>query len=151
MSIQTKLILEALVSHAAASGYFDRVNTHEPKNPPGKGLTAAAWLQNASPIKGSGLNSTSSRVVFTVRIFTSMLTEPQDMIDPNIMDAADKLMSAYSGDFTLDGLIRNIDLLGASGNPLSMVAGYLDVANKLYRIMDITVPCIINDSWDQNP
>lgn len=151
MSLDSGILLEAIVSHAAASGHFERVNKHEPKNAPGNGLTAAAWVQRIDPVRTSGLKSTSARVVFTVRIFSNMLQEPQDEIDPNITAAVDALMNAYSGDFSLDGLARNVDLLGQHGVALSAQAGYVPIGNppKLYRIMDISVPVIVNDVWTQ--
>lgn len=146
-------ILNALESHAAASGRFEKVNTHEPKNaPPNGGLTAALWVQQVRPYPpGSGLAATTGVITFTLRIYQSMLTEPQDMIDPNIVAAADAMLAAYSSDFKLGGLIRNIDLLGASGTPLSAQAGYISVDRTLYRVMDLTIPCVVNDLWSQVP
>jgi hypothetical protein len=142
-------VLDALVSHAATSGYFGRVNKHEPKNAPGNGLTAAIWAQHIRPYK-SGLASTTVRVEWRLRIYTSMLSEPQDAIDPAMLAATGALMAAYSAGFTLDGLVRSVDLLGESGVPLQAQAGYLPIDNKMYRFMDITVPVVINDVFDQS-
>jgi hypothetical protein len=84
-----------------------------------------------------------------VRLYTSMLAEPQDYIDPNLVKALDALMNAYSGDFTLDGLIRNVDLLGQTGTPLQAEAGYINIDGKMMRVVTITLPMIINDAWEQ--
>ena len=90
-----------------ASGLFDRVNLHEPKNAPGGGLTAAVWADTMGPIPAaSGLASTSGRVVLKVRTYTNMMSEPQDAIDPAMLRAVDILLTAYSGDFTLGGLVQ---------------------------------------------
>lgn len=152
MSLNLLPILEAAQTHAAASGHFDRVTGHEPKNPPGRGLTAAIWVQRIGPVPaGSGLRSTSGRVELRVRLLSLMLQEPQDAIDPNLTDALDALFVAYSGDFTLGGLVMQVDLLGAYGTPLSSVAGYLSISNQMHRIYDITLPCIVSDLWDQAP
>jgi hypothetical protein len=143
-------IFDAVVSDAQASGYFDRVNKHEPKRKPGKGLTAAVWVQGISPIAAaSGLNSTSARVLFMLRIYSNMLKEPQDMIDPELMRAASNLMRRYHDDFDFAGAIRNVDLLGQFGIALEATAGYLEQDNTMFRIMDITIPCIVNDVWPQ--
>lgn len=144
-------ILDALVSHAAALGHFERVNQHEPKakNPAGQGMTAAVWLQSLAPIRSSGLAATSGRLEFTLRVYTSMLAEPQDAIDPRVLAAVDALLAAYSGDFDLGGTVRNVDLLGAHGTPLSARAGYLDQGGRLYRVMDVALPLIVNDLWNQ--
>jgi hypothetical protein len=146
-------ILDGIVSHALSTGLFEQVNTHEPKSaPPGGGLTAAVWAQRIGPVPtGSGLAITSGLVVFTLRIYSNMLAEPQDAIDPEILAAVDVLMAAYSGDFELGGTVRNVDLLGETGTPLSMQAGYLSQDKRLFRVVDLTIPCVINDLWGQAP
>ncbi len=150
MALDTRGITNALVSHAMASGLFNTVNGHEPKSSPGQGLVAAVWAQEIGPQPGeSSLNNTTGRLVFTVRIYNNMLAEPQDDIDPTVLGAVDVLFTAYSGDFTLGGLIKDIDVLGRGGEPLSARAGYLNQNGTLYRVMDITVPVVINDLWEQ--
>lgn len=145
-------ILTALESHAAATGRFERVNRHEPKSSPGTGVTASIWAQQIRPYPpGSGLAATTGVVVFTMRLYTSMTAEPADMIDPEILAAVDVLMGAYSDDFTLGGRVRNVDLLGAAGTPLGAQAGYINIDRTLYRVMDLTIPVIVNDLWTQAP
>lgn len=143
-------ILDGVVSHALALGLFERVNTHEPKAKPGDGLTAAIWVQSIGPVPaGSGLSSTTARVVFHVRLYSNMLVEHQDEIDPTVMRAVDALFTAYSGDFELGGSVRNVDLLGQAGVPLSALAGYVNLSGGMYRVMEITLPLIVNDAWAQ--
>lgn len=152
MTIDSNAILNAVVSHAAASGFFEQVNRHEPPHPQAVGLTAAVWVDRLGPIPAaSGLNATSSRLSVFERIFTSMLQDPPDAIDPQVLDATDYLMGAYSGDFTLGGEIRNVDLLGAHGIPLQAQAGYVPspAGGPLQRVMTITIPLIISDTWTQ--
>ena len=143
-------ILDAIVSHALASGHFERVNGHEPKSAPGNGLTAAVWAQEVGPVPaGSGLQMTSGLLVFNVRLYTPMISEPQDAIDPALLAAVDALMGAYSGDFELGGNARCVDLLGQAGTPLSARAGYLEQNKTIYRVFTITLPVIVNDAWEQ--
>lgn len=151
MSLNTTAILSAIESHALALGLFESVNTHEPKNAPGNGLRVAIWCDRIEPALSSGLQQTSARVVFNVRIYSNMLQEPQDAIDPNIATAVDGLMAAYSGDFDLGGNVRNVDLLGMAGPPLQAQAGYLEQDGKMFRVMTITLPLIVNDVWSQVP
>lgn len=153
MSLNVTGILDALVSHAQQTGHLEQVNQHEPKSAPQGLLTGAAWPQDTRPIPGaSGLNSTTALVMFMIRLYRNTQSEPQDAIDPEVMAAMDALMAAYAGDFTLGGLIRNVDLLGAHGREgLSARAGYLPQDGALYRVMDITVPCVVNDLWSQAP
>lgn len=150
MTLNTQAIVDAAQSHAMASGWFERVNGHEPKNAPGSGLSAAVWVQELRPsLRRSGLNRTSAVLTLNVRVYTSMLSEPQDAIDPTVMNAVDALMAAYSGDFNLGDADRTVDLLGSEGVPLSALAGYDQIDGKVYRIVTITLPVIVNDSWEQ--
>lgn len=145
-------IVDAIVSHALATGYFVSVNGHEPKSTPTTEMTYAAWLQRIRPIPArSGLNRTSGLVVYNTRIYLGMVTEPQDYIDPRMTKATSALMAAYSGAFTFGGLISNVDLLGAHGFPLESMAGYITLGTTKFRVMTITVPCVVNDLFTQAP
>lgn len=146
-------ILAALESHALRLGVFETVNTHELKAAPGRGLRAEIWNQSGGPVaSGSGLRETTAVLLWQVRVRTNMLQEPQDRIDPDVMGAVDLLVAAYSGDFQLGGLIRNVDIFGAGGQGgLRWQAGYLTQDQGVYRIMDVFVPTIVNDAWVQVP
>lgn len=147
-------VFDAVVSDAQASGYFDKVNLHEPKAKPGYGLTAAVWVQSIGPVPlGSGLSQTTARVEFKERIYTNMLQEPQDMIDPMMLKAVSNMIRRYHDDFDFAGAIRNVDLLGNFGDPLFAEFGYvaIGVPEQLYRCATLTIPCIVNDVWTQIP
>lgn len=150
MALDITGILDAAISHASASGHFDQVNGHEPVSPsPSGGLTAGVWVDDILPIRSSGLNSTSALVVLMVRLYTSAQQLPLDAIDPNMVAAVDDLCTAYVGDFTLGGLIRSIDVRGINGQPLRARAGYLPQDGTVQRVMTITLPCIVNDLWEE--
>ncbi len=145
-------IFDAMQTHVAKSGHFEKVNTHEPKKAPGSGLSAAIWIDHHGPQPGeSALDKTTWRLVFNVRIYTNFISEPQDAIDPMMLTATSALMEAYSGDFTLGGIVKNIDLLGAGGVPLQAQAGYMNQDNQMLRISTITVPVVVNDAYTQAP
>lgn len=149
--LNTRALLDGLVSNALQLGIFDKVNTHEPKAAPGHGLTAAIWSDGIRPVpQASGLNQTSAVSVFSFRIYQNMTMEPQDLIDTYIVEAVDTLFAQLTGDFTLNGEARNIDLLGETGNGLGAQAGYINQDGRIFRVMDITIPIIINDAWSQN-
>jgi PKD repeat protein len=144
-------IIAAVESHALASGRFGSVNGHEPRTAPGGGLTAAVWAQTIEPVPaGSGLSQTTIRLALAVRVYTSMLAQPADAIDPAVIAAVDALMAAYSGDFTLGSTVRNVDLLGQAGVPLRADAGYLQQDGQTLRVVTITLPLICSDVWEQH-
>lgn len=152
MSFDPVPILNAITSHALASGLFERVNGAEPANAPGNGLTAAVWADTVAPVPpDSGLASTSARIAFMVRIYSSMLSLPPDAVDPNVLSATSALMVAYSGDFEFGGTVRNVDLLGARGPGLIGQAGYITQDGQLFRVMTITVPVIVDAVFPQAP
>lgn len=153
MAIQAQDLIDRIASHAMATGLFDRVNQHEPKSKPGRGLTCAVWIDRIEPARGrSGLTATDARVVFNVRVYTNMLQQPQDAIDPNVMNAVDLLFEAYSGDFQLGDDSRFIDLMGITqGHSLFSQSGYINIDNVVMRVMTITVPVIVTGAWPQSP
>jgi hypothetical protein len=150
VSVDLGAIVTACASKAAALGFFDRVNTYEPKSAPGYGLTVAVWSDRLDPVQASGLDQTSARVVLNLRVYARMLQEPQDMIDPNMLAATSAVIGAFSGDFDLGVTgVREVDLLGMYGVPLSAQAGYINQDGTLYRVMTVTVPVVVNDAWGQ--
>ncbi len=153
MAIASQDLVDRIASHAMTLGVFDRVNQHEPKNKPGRGLTCAVWIDRIEPARGrSGLTATDARVAFNVRVYTNMLQNPQDAIDPSVMNAVDLLFEAYTGDFQLGDESRFIDVLGMTqGHPLFSQSGYINIDNMVYRVMTITVPVIVQNAWTQAP
>lgn len=150
--VNARTILDAALSHAATLGAFDRFTRHEPKNAPGQGLSYAMWVDAIEPVAArSGLDTTSVRFTVMARLFQNMLAEPQDEIDPAIMDALDALFAAYTGDFTLGGLIAEVDLLGAYGAGMRAQAGYIRQDSGIYRAVTVTLPLIINNAYEQEP
>jgi hypothetical protein len=153
MAIASQSIVDAVVSHAQSLGLFEQVHAHEPANPPANGRSAAVWVQRIGPALGqSGLASTTAALLLSVRIYTPIIQDPADQIDQDMLLATDALMAAYTGDFTLGGLIKNVDLMGERTRAgLQADAGYLEQDRRIYRTMTINLPLVINDLWDQAP
>lgn len=140
-------LFAALESHALSLGIFRRVDTHEPENAPGEGLSCSILL---GPIAGdgavSGQGSVSGTITFLIMVWSSMMQKPLDGIDPAVLTAVSTLLNAYSGDFTLGGSVRNIDLLHMHADPV-----YLEQEGKQFRVEQITLPIYINDLWVMSP
>lgn len=140
------------MSHASASGHIDVVNGHESITPSPSGTTVAdVWVDDVTPVRSSGLDSTSALVVMCVRLKKSATSLPLDAIDPDIYRAVDALCAAYVGDFTLGGLLRSIDVRGSNGQPLRARSGYLPQDGSHQRCVTIWLPCIVNDLWTEAP
>lgn len=140
---------QALVSDALALGVFQRVNGHEARSAPGLKLSCEMWADSIRPYaRGSGLAATTGIVTWMSRIRNAFLggSGPEyDAIETDVMAATAALMGSYTGGFTLGGLVREVDLLGAAGTGLSASAGYVTQDGKQYRAMLVTVPLIVND------
>lgn len=149
-------VIDKIVSYALSSGRFDSVNGHEPKSAPGNGIVFAVWAQIIRPARLSGLAATSILVQFQGRIYIPFNQQPYDMIDPQVMAATTDMMAAFSADFDLGGAadVRYIDLLGIEGanmgaQGLSAQAGYVEIDRRMYRIMTLNIPIVINDAFKQ--
>ena len=142
-------VFDALVTHAKSLGLFERVNTHDPNSSPGHGLSVAFWVAGLEPILSSGLGVSSARLVVQARIYSNVQQEPADLIDPNIVRAANKLMAAYVGNFKLGGLSRCVDVHGQHGLQLTADFGYRPMDAHKYRVALLTIPLLVNDLWEQ--
>lgn len=146
-------LYDAVVSVFQRVGYFDKVNTHEPKRKPGHGISAAVWFNTMYGVGFvSGLDKSTALVLFTGRIYSNMLREPQDMIDPVMTQAGASVMRQFHDnyDFGLHPRVRNVDLLGETGQQLTMTGGYLEQAKAMYRVYDLNIPVIVNDVFTQS-
>lgn len=140
--------IDRLASVAAASGYFGAVLRHEPKSAPRGGLTFATWVGDIRPIPGqSGLDATTARLFIMCRVYSNMLAEPQDEIDTDLAVASSYLLTELTADFGVDGAY--LDLLGAHGDPVQTLMGYVELDRSMFRIADTFAPFIAPDVFDQ--
>jgi hypothetical protein len=144
-------IFNALISHAQGTGVFTNVNGHEPKSAPSLAdqVNLALFGGPIVPVQSSGLNSVSVRWQIDGRVFMNAFSEPADDIDPEIAIATATYFAALVGDFTLGGLVRHIDVFGSDGEPMEATPGYMEQDKKVFRVMDLRIPLIINDLWEE--
>lgn len=146
-------IFDAVVSDWQATGFFSRVNQHQPRKKPGTKLEASIWLQSIRPVGAiSGLAASSGVLVFIGRMYLNTGSQQEDMIDPLMMRAASSIFRRYHDDFDfdLDHLgVRNVDFFGMTGIGVSVTAGYLEQDRAQFRVYDMVIPVIVNDIWRQ--
>jgi hypothetical protein len=150
-------ILSTLESLVAQTGRFEIVKKNEPVSAPTGGLTAAIWIDSIVPIRRSGLNATSVAFNVRVRAYMPFRAQPYDIIDTEVLAGISEIMGALTGDLNfsqnqrIDDAIRTIDIIGGegSGEKLDARAGYLELDRKIYRIMTIRCPIIVNDAFQQ--
>ena len=139
---QAKALFTAVQSYAEQLGIFQGVDLHEPWNPPGNRLFCSINLGTVRPVMSSGLAAVSLQVVLVVRVWSSALQKPLDNIDPEVLSAACSLMGAISGGFTLGGTVRDVELMAMSAQP-----AYVDFEGKPFRVIEISLPIIVNDAF----
>ena len=139
-------LFQAIQSYAEQLGIFQAVDTHEPLNAPGNRLYCSINLGTVRPVTSSGLNSVSGQVTLTVRVWSSELQRPLDSIDPEVLASACALMGQFAGGFTIGGTVRNIDLFGMVAQP----AYVNDFEGKPFRIVEISLPIVINDLFAES-
>ncbi|MGH7774468.1 MAG: hypothetical protein ACREQA_19770 [Candidatus Binatia bacterium] len=150
MSVDVLKLFETVRSHVMASGYVEEARMHEPDNAPGDGISAALWLDSIRPVPPhSGLAATSALFLFNLRFYESGMTEPKDEIDPEVAQAVFAVMGAFTGDFTLDGSVAYVDLLGHVSQGLKSESGYVNSSELIFRVMTVDIPIVINDAWVQ--
>lgn len=139
-------IFSALESHALSLGVFGAVNRHEPTSAPalGSSMLLALTAGQLEPVLSSGLNSVSYRWQIEGRVFRADM-DPNEMVEPELMTAVTALFTSLAGHFTLGGLIRYVDFYGSDGEKLAAKPGYAQHDDVTYRIVDLTIPLIIND------
>ena len=145
--------LQALADVAWRTGVFETVNIGESKSPPSnEGVTLDMIVSAFEPIQSSGLASLSVRLEVHMRILVDVaFAQPQEGPELAALRAADTLCAALASDYTVGGTVREIDLLGSDGQGLRIAPGYVSIggqgAGRVFRVMEVFVPVIINDHW----
>ena len=128
-----------------ALGLFQAVDTHEPENAPGNRIYCSVTL---GPLKAeaavSGLAAASGSVTLMIRIWSAAMQRPLDKVDPEALAAAAALMGALAGSFSLDGSVRNVDIFSLTATP-----AWADFQGKQFRVIELPVPIIINDMFEE--
>lgn len=144
-----------ITDYVSQTGLFDSVQKFELDGNPGQFVAAVFPAPLAlEPVEGlSGVNITSLRVTFIIRLYLAVSQQTPDVIDPKMMHATATIMQKFNGGFTFGESIYGVDVLGEQGVRLSSNCGYMKVGSTdpsaLYRIMDITVPLLLANIWPQ--
>ena len=139
------LALQAVL--VASSVFPGGVLIGEPFSPP-VGLTAAIFFMDVDPAQTT-LGSTIDVWTLQVRIYARAGMTPVDAskVEISVAQGVQTVLSALAGGFTLSGSMRAIDWAGEeAGRKLSVKWGHLVVSGTIFRMVDITVPLIVDDA-----
>lgn len=110
--------------------------------------TAAIFMRELAPTRTT-LNATIDVCSVTVRVYAKagMTTADAQSAELALAQAVFVIESALAGAFTLGGTVRAIDWAGEeAGFKISAKWGHLVIGGTILRVVDVIIPCIVDDS-----
>lgn len=148
--LRIRSTLQSVSSKLKASGMYRHVQIGEYESPPiqkgGGGLAAAVYMQSAD-IPVVELDVPTEIHVLQIRIYATAFANPAKQTEIALTNAVNNFASKAGQEYDLGATIRNVDFAGQFGESLGAEYGYAPVADVMYRVADITVPCIVNGDW----
>ena len=92
------------------------------------------------------LGKTTTVYDIMVRLHRNMLAEPIELTEFELAEAVSAIAEDLLGDFDLGVTVRNIDVAGEFGRPLRARWGYANVGGTMYRVADLFIPVVVNDT-----
>ena len=147
MAFLIKETLQSIQGFCRASGHFGNVMIGEPKSPPSSVKpTAAIYMTSASVIQLMMDGATSESHIVTLRIYRDMLEDSVEIAETTLAASVSSISEDLLGDYDLGATINHIDAAGMHGQGFSMTWGYISIADKMYRTVDIIIPLIVDGS-----
>lgn len=143
--------LKVIHSKIVATGQVKAAQVGEPKAPPSTLPFAAIYMDSVRVHRLTVDGGTGEVHTVNVRIYADMLAEPQEWNEYGLAEVAENLINKLLTDADLSSKIMSIDAAGMAGQGLEMQWGYLEVSGKMHRIVDITLPLLVNDSITVTP
>jgi hypothetical protein len=141
--------LHAVETYVQKLGLFNSVRIGEPKDALAQGFHAAIWMESVSINMVYVGGDTRETHTVTLRIYKDMFadeTDPQQNLEIDMAVTTSKLMDNLLGDTDLESTVMSIDAAGMDGTSTDRNFGYTNLSGTLYRIVDITLPIIVNGS-----
>ena len=140
MVVSLKPTLQILQGYLSASGWFPGgASIGEPLAAPGDMASAVFLARSEHP--STTLSGTIERRWVTIRIYRNALAEPRENIEFDLDTVVSQVQSDLLGDFDLGSTVRAIDVTS-----MSVEYGYQTFDTTIYRIADLQLPMIIDDS-----
>ena len=153
MAFNIKSTLDAIASHVARTGYAAQVQVGEPTSPPEAvdKLFVAIYMNSASVVELT-LGNTTELHPATVRLYRRAAFGQGDdagAVEAEMALAVSQVSSNLIGEFDLGETVRAIDVGGTYGTPVTATWGYVSINNTMFRIVDLVIPLIVDDSATQ--
>jgi len=139
MPFKVRDTLLQMESHLRGTGYITDVSIGEPSEPPvTNGIFAAIYMDSAS-IDMLTLTNTVDLVNVSIRLYQQASMRTNEVRDDELDLAMIQLEKTFLGDIDLGSNVRDIQ-------PVQMVGtfGYIDQGGVQFRIVDYTVPFLLD-------
>ena len=144
MAVKLKTTLLNLQSKLQAGGRFASVSIGEPTDPPND--RHAAIILDRYENVSTTLTGTIERRRVIVRIYTRAFQEARAEPEFWLDEVAREFMEDVWGEFDLGTIVRNVEPLESRVD-----FGYQQIAQTWYRIADIRLAMIVDDSATFTP
>lgn len=138
--------LRVIESKVKATGQVAMAQVGEPKAPPSTLPAVAIFMDSVRIYKMTVDGGTGEVYTVNLRVYADMLKEPQEWNEYGLAEVAENLVNKLLTDADLNSKVMTIDAAGIAGEGVGLRWGYLDVSGKMHRIVDITLPLLVNDS-----
>mgnify|MGYP004452397989 FL=1 len=149
MAFDTSSTMDAVASHMARSGYFPGgVQVGEFTSPPdatGTRLAGAIWMMNSSIVLLFADGGTREVHTLMLRVYSDF-KDPTSTGEKRLALSVNQIASNILSDSDLGATIMSVDAAGQYGTGMSMDWGQLTISDRMYRVVDITLPFIVDDA-----
>ena len=140
MVVTMRTTLDVIAGYLAASGWCTGgAVIGEPRAAP-SGLSGAVFMSRAEH-PSTTLTGTIERRYVTIRLYIDAMQEPLENTEYDLDEATSQVVSDLLGDFDLGSSVRTIDV-----TLMTVEYGFQTVGTTLFRIADVIVPMIVDDS-----
>ncbi len=138
--------LIVIQNYLAASGRFATTDLGEPESlPDGTQLHARVWNMGRQ-VAYITQSTVVSLYNIRVRMYRNAFTEPTADIEYMLAESVQDIASDLLGDFDLGATVAYIDAAGIHGRGLRADWGHAPVSGVMFRVVDMTIPIVVNDT-----
>jgi hypothetical protein len=122
------------------------VQIGEPKMPPGGTIHAAIFMSEVRVPEVTDKTIEVHEVIARFYHVLDLQSPDQEAPEIDLAALVQRVAESMLGDADLGGTVRNIDAAGQYGTGISTLWGYETISGTTFRIADMTIPIIIDDS-----
>ena len=139
MTVSIKNTVLVLKGFLEASGRFADVAVGDYFKAP-QSLSATVILTGTT-VPETTLTAPVEERTVTIRVYADAMAEPREDTEFLLDDVMGELLTAVCNDYDLGGDVRSID-----ATKITVRYGFATVDQKIYRIADMAIPMIMDDS-----